>query len=102
MRFGFWHGEKNAARTADTPSTLVDVVAVIRRPRLLAAEMPFPGKERFITVITQHFGEVDLLVTQVSVILSGQMCGVESAPAPHIARGVTDPNRNAVLRGICR
>ena len=102
MRFGFWHGEKNAAWTADTPSTLVDVVAVIRRPRLLAAEMPFPGKERFITVITQHFGEVDPLVTQVSVILSGQMCGVESAPAPHIARAVTDPNRNAVLRGICR
>ncbi len=62
--------------------------------------MPFPGKERFITVIAQHFGEGDLLGTQVPVILGRQMGGVASAPAPHLARGVTDPSRNAVLRRV--
>ena len=49
--------EEAAARAADVPAALVDVEAVIGRPRALAAEVPFSGEEGLIARIAQDLGK---------------------------------------------
>ena len=92
--------KKTAARTADIPAALVDVKAVIGWPRPLAAEMPFPGKERFVAIVAQHLGESNLGGAQVSVVLSGQMAVVAPTSAPRLARRIADPRGDTVLGRI--
>ena len=86
-----------AVRAAAMMATLVDVKALILRPKAFVAEMPFAGEKRGVAVFLERLGEGEFFKLQLARVRRGQQARVA---APRLSGGGADVIGHARPRGI--
>ena len=84
-------------RTSDAPAALVDFEPVVLRVRPHVAQMPFAGKERPVAGFAKCFGQRDVFVRQLMLVMRGEQRSLRFQAVPVSA---ADPIGNASPSGI--